>query len=80
MHYRDIAVSVHEAFTEQMFKGYSLRERRMLDVNSISKSFKSLLMLFEHLQPNFAFIIEQVTPQPRMIGFNISFLFLLHRI
>lgn len=71
-----MAVGVHVAFTEQMLMEQSLWERRMLDVNSISKSDKSLLMIFEHLQPNFAFITEQVKPLPRMIWLNhISFLF-----
>lgn len=37
-----------------------------------SASYESLLMLFEHLQLDFAFIIEQVKPLPRMILLNIS--------
>lgn len=35
----------------------------------LSASYKSLLMLFEHLQPDFAFIIEQAKP---LILLNIS--------
>lgn len=37
-----------------------------------SASYKSVLILFEHLQPDFAFIIEQVKPLPRIILLNIS--------
>ena len=54
-------------FTGKLFIEHSSRERRVLDVNFISKTYKSLLMLFEYLQPDFAFITKQVKPLPRMI-------------
>lgn len=41
---------------QQVFIEHSLWERRVPGVNSISKSYDSLLMLSEHLQPDFAFI------------------------
>lgn len=70
MHYKDIVVDTHEfvhvAFTEQIFIEHGLWERRVPDVNSSSESYESWLMRFEHLQPDFAFIIEQVKPLPRM--------------